>query len=147
MIPEFNTDGNLPVGIYSATYNEVEKRFGVNVKRQWLLEGLHTLLLDLQSANCKVVYLDGSFVTDKTMPGDYDLCWSITDIDLGKLNKKIIDLTPTGRQIMKQHYRGDIFPAEVPEGASGKAFLDFFQIDKNTGNQKGIVEIKLGAIK
>jgi len=31
---------------------------------------------------------------------------------------------------MKDQYKGDLFPAETPEGASGKRFLDFFQIDK-----------------
>ena len=38
---------------------------------------------------------------------------------------------------------GDIFPAELPEGLSGKTFLDFFQTDKVTGNRKGIVGIRL----
>jgi hypothetical protein len=46
---------------------------------------------------------------------------------------------------MKEKYRGDIFPAELPEGGSGKLFVDFFQSDKNTGERKGIVAIELGA--
>jgi hypothetical protein len=45
---------------------------------------------------------------------------------------------------MKAKYGGDLFPAEVPEGASGKAFLDFFQTDRRTGKPKGIVLIVLG---
>jgi len=45
---------------------------------------------------------------------------------------------------MEQKYRGDIFPAELPEGGSGKLFVDFFQTDKNTGEKKGIVAIKIG---
>jgi hypothetical protein len=47
---------------------------------------------------------------------------------------------------MKAKYRGDLFPAEVPEGASGKAFLDFFQTDKRTGAPKGIVLVSLGEV-
>jgi hypothetical protein len=45
---------------------------------------------------------------------------------------------------MKLKYRGDLFPAEAPEGASGKAFLDFFQTDKRTGRAKGIVSLEPG---
>lgn len=36
---------------------------------------------------------------------------------------------------------GEFFPAQIPEGISGKTFLDFFQTDKNSGNPKGIVAI------
>jgi len=48
---------------------------------------------------------------------------------------------------MKAKYRGDLFPAEVPEGTSGKVFLEFFQTDKRTGESKGIVSIRLGGVK
>jgi hypothetical protein len=48
---------------------------------------------------------------------------------------------------MKAKYSGDLFPAEVPEGVSGKAFLDFFQTDKRTGEPKGIVLLDLGGVK
>ena len=36
---------------------------------------------------------------------------------------------------------GEFFPAQFPEGASGKTFLEFFQTDKDSGNPKGIVAI------
>jgi hypothetical protein len=31
----------------------------------------------------------------------------------------------------------------VPEGLTGRAFLDFFQVDKQTGEPKGIIEVRL----
>ena len=147
MIPDFNEDGNLPEGIHCATLEEVEVRFGANAKRQWLLDGLRDLIKQLELANCSVLYLDGSFVTDKANPGDYDLCWSLSGVEPDKINKVLLDFTPEGRSLMKEQYRGDIFPAELPEGDSGKLFLDFFQEDKGTGLKKGIVEISIGGVQ
>ena len=91
-----------------------------------------------------MVYIDGSFITDKEVPGDYDLCWSIDSVVPEKLNPLLLDFSPDGRTKMKDHYKGDLFPAEVPEGVSGKTFLDFFQKDKNTGEPKGIVSLEIG---
>ena len=45
---------------------------------------------------------------------------------------------------MKDQYKGDLFPAETLEGASGKRFLDFFQIDKKTEESKGIISMGMG---
>ena len=33
---------------------------------------------------------------------------------------------------------------EIPEGTSGKLFLDFFQTDKITGEPKGIIALEIG---
>jgi hypothetical protein len=47
---------------------------------------------------------------------------------------------------MKAKYLGDLFPAEVEEGGSGRLFIDFFQIDKDTGVPKGVVLIDLQSV-
>lgn len=144
MIPEFNEEGNLPHGIHEASMDEVETRFGYNAKRQWLLEGLRVLIVDLKKSGCSRIFLDGSFVTKKDVPGDYDLCWSVEGVTEMSVDKRLVDLSPQGRAIHATRYRGDIFPAEVPEGRSGKLFIEFFMTDKNTGNPKGIVSINIG---
>lgn len=91
-----------------------------------------------------MVYIDGSFVTNKEVPGDYDVCWSIDGVVPEKLNPVLIDFSPAGRTKMKNQYKGDLFPAEIPEGLTGKTFLDFFQTNKNTGESKGIVCMQIG---
>lgn len=144
MIPEFEETGNLPEGVHFASLEEVVERFGYNPKRAWLLDGLKLLVSVLDKANCPLIYIDGSFVTSKDIPGDYDLCWSIVDVVEEELDLALLDFSPTGRDRMDKKYRGDIFPAELPEGSSGKLFVDFFQEDKNTGERKGIVAIKIG---
>ncbi|HHX8677324.1 TPA: DUF6932 family protein [Vibrio alginolyticus] len=63
MIPEFNESGNLPEGVHLASMEELIARFGYNPKRAWLIDGLKLLISALESANCNLVYIDGSFVT------------------------------------------------------------------------------------
>jgi hypothetical protein len=146
LIPDFDANGNLPPGIHKAAWKEFSKRFGHSEHRKTLLNGLATALNSLAVAGCRSVYINGSFVTKKLVPGDYDLCWSIAGVAPERLDPVLLDFSPAGRQAMKAKYRGDLFPAEVPEGASGKAFLDFFQTDKSTGEPKGIVILDLGGV-
>ncbi|MGA2133522.1 MAG: hypothetical protein ABSH50_14605 [Bryobacteraceae bacterium] len=47
------------------------------------------------------------------------------------------------RARQKQRFGGEFFPAELPEGVTGRTFLEFFQIDKETGLAKGILAIDL----
>ncbi len=144
MIPEFLPNGNLPPGIHDFSWQDFCERFGYTAHRKSLLDGLASALKDLSFAGCKIVYIDGSFVTNKEVPGDYDLCWSIDSVVPEKLNPVFLNFSPPGRTKMKDQYKGDLFPAEIPEGVCGKAFLDFFQTDKNTGEPKGIVSLEIG---
>ena len=144
MIPKFLTNDNLPPGIYEATWDQFCERFGYTERRRALIEGLASALRDLSTAGCTMVYINGSFVTAKKIPGDYDLCWSIDGVIPEKLSPILLDFSTNGRALMKQKYKGDLFPAETPEGASGKRFLDFFQIDKKTDEPKGIISLEIG---
>lgn len=145
MIPDFEINGNLPPGIHNATLEEVKERFSTNPHRKNLLMGLDKLISHLKDVGCFLVYLDGSFITNKEYPNDFDLAWSvtgITDDNILKIDPILLDVNKH-RKEMKEKYMGDIFPAEIPEGKTGKTFRDFFQVDKNTGKQKGIIAINL----
>ena len=144
MIPKFLSNGNLPEGVHKTTWKQFRKRFGHTAHRSLLIEGLAAALKDLAAAGCRRVYINGSFVTAKEIPGDYDLCWNIDGVIPEKLSQALLDFTPKGRDIMKRKYKGDLFPAEIPEGTSGKLFLDFFQTDKTTGAPKGIIALEIG---
>jgi len=69
MIPKFVDIGSLwkvlPPGVHNATLNEVEKIFSTNNHRQHLFSGLQQGIINLQKAKCKMIYLDGSFITEK----------------------------------------------------------------------------------
>jgi hypothetical protein len=49
-----------------------------------------------------------------------------------------------GRAAQKQRFLGELFPAQLPEGVTGKAFVDFFQVNRMSGEPKGILAIRLG---
>jgi len=81
-------------------------------------------------------------VTVKNDPGDYDACWDFEGVDLESLDPVFLDFS-NSRMAQKQKYLGEFFPAQMPEGTTGRLFLDFFQTDKESGKRKGIVGLNL----
>ena len=142
MIPAFNSDGNLPTGVHWATWQEFAARFGTTPHRQQLLKGLKSALDSLSKAGCQTVYRDGSFVTKKENPNDFDGCWDLTGVDPSLLDP-ILLLLDDKRVAQKAKYKGELFPASFTADGVGNTYLDFFQIDRD-GNPKGIVAIDLG---
>lgn len=143
MIPMLSDDGLLPPGVHKATLKEIRDRFGrKNAVRRLLFRGLRQALENLRAAGVQRVYINGSFVTDESFPKDVDGCWDAEDsIDLNKLDPVFLNFDHRRRQ-MKEKYGVDFFPASRVERGSGRAFLDFFQIDKD-GRRKGILIIEL----
>ena len=73
MIPQLNpASGYLPPGVHHADWCEVAGRFAGNSHRGRLTDGLLAACLNLAGAGCGELLLDGSFVTAKELPGDYD---------------------------------------------------------------------------
>ncbi len=142
MIPLFQGNGLLPPGLHGATWKEFVDRFGTTPHRRRLLGGLKSALEELKRAGCELAYVDGSFVTAKEVPRDYDACWDVTNVDPTKLDPVLLTFDP-GRAIQKAKYLGELFPASITEQDSGCTFLDFQQIDKDTGDAKGIVALDL----
>jgi hypothetical protein len=142
MIPEFDEFGLLPIGIHFSSWTEFNKRFGTNKHRARLMSGLVQAGTVLKRAGCLLIYVDGSFVTNENYPGDYDACWDIVGVNPHMLDDLMIQFDALSRQLLKVKYLGDLFPAQISEQKSGKAFIDFFQIDKETGKPKGIVALK-----
>lgn len=84
MIPPFDPDsGLLPEGQHVAAWGELVERFGWNERRRALLDGLAEALELLAAVGCRRVWLNGSFVTAKDEPGDFDACWDTDGVDLG----------------------------------------------------------------
>ncbi len=146
MIPEWSSNGDLPPGIHSASWAEIEKRLAFNPWRDRLLAGFREACELLRKAGCRLAYLDGSFVTTKPHPGDFDACWDIQGVDEEALDPVFWDFSQ-GRAAQKRRFLGEFFPAQLPEGATGRAFVEFFQVNKLTGEPKGIVAIRLRGIK
>ena len=142
MIPPFEESGNLPAGIHEATWNEFSARYGTTPHRRNLLDGLGLALVALRRAGCRRAYIDGSFVTAKEHPGDFDGCWEASNVDPLLLDPALMDFSDR-RRAQKSRFGGELFPADLPADPEGTQFLDHFQRDKHTREPKGIVAIDL----
>ncbi|WP_339706057.1 hypothetical protein [Algoriphagus aquimarinus] len=139
----FDKNGNLPKGIHLMTLENFELQFGYNDRRRKLIEGLKEGIKNLKDCGCITIYIDGSFVTKKENPGDFDACWDHEGVDLSKLKNRypvLLDFS-NSRRNQKDKYGGEFFLAKR-EAAPFAIFLDFFQTDRN-GFSKGIVQINL----
>lgn len=126
MIFSFNADGLLPPDVHWTDWNELMDRFGHNRWRLHLMRGLKAALENLRDAGCQTAYIDGSFVTRKAIPNDYDACWEETGVDPVILDPVLLTFDP-GRATQKAKYLGE-----------------FFQTDRETERAKGIVAMELG---
>ncbi len=109
------------------------------------MTGLRAALENLKHAGCRIIYINGSFVTSKDLPNDYDACREETDVDPEALDPVLLTFDP-GRAMQKAKYMGELFPASIIADTGGLSFLEFFQTDKDTGRPKGIIAIDLGGL-
>lgn len=142
MIPDFDqASGNLPPGEHAATWQDMFDRFGQTPWRLKLLAGMLQALRLLKTAGCMRVYIDGSFVTAKEAPSDFDACWSAEGVDFDQVDERLLTFD-RGRATQKAAFLGELFIADGNADPQGTLFLDFFQTDRE-GQRKGIVVIDL----
>ena len=89
-IPALNVHGLLPKGIHDCSMEEIRALFSSTDrrhKRAKLFKNLETFIGWIRPVKCfKFIYIDGSFVTDKDVPGDIDI---------------FLELPPPSRKILK----------------------------------------------
>lgn len=146
MLPALNSDGNLPPGVHHvADWQEFSQVYGTTPHRRHLLTGLTAALKVLKAAGCATVYIDGSFVTSKSTPSDFDACWETRNVDPSLLDPVFLTFD-RGRATQKAKYGGEFFPASAAANRGGDTYLNFFQQDKSTGQSKGIVAVNLQTV-
>jgi hypothetical protein len=142
VLPDFDpVSGNLPAGEHPAMWQEMLDRFGQTPWRRQLLVGLLEALRLLKAAGCQRAYIDGSFVTTKDEPGDFDACWDADGVDFDLVDDRLLTFD-RGRATQKAAFRGELFIADARADPHGTLFRDFFQTDRD-GRRKGIVTITL----
>ena len=132
----------LPAGVHTADLAEVARTFAINRWRRTLFDGLVKASRDLRKAGCARLYLDGSYVTGKPIPEDYDVCWDPAGVDR-RLLAPVFQKFGNRRAAQKAAYRDEFFPSSATADTVGNTFLEFFQLDRFTGKRKGIVEVGL----
>jgi hypothetical protein len=131
--------------MHEVTWSQVVSRYGYTPHRLTLLAGLKAALDTLRQAGCARAYLNGSFVTIKEVPNDFDACWEMAGVDfdlLDRLDPILLDWRDR-RAAQKAKFGGELFIAESEADPWGTPYLEFFQHDRNTGEPKGILVIDL----
>ena len=131
----------LPAGVHPASLAEIADLYGKNPVRRKQFEGLVNACQALSHAGCRFVYLDGSYVTGKPCPGDYDACWDPAGVSVENLDPTFL-IFDNKREAQKLKYEGEFFPFSFDAG-NGQVFLEFFQTDRHSGKRKGILAIDL----
>lgn len=139
-LPPFREDGTLPIGEHAATWVEFESRFGGGSRRTTLMGGLRAVLTELQRVGCKAAWIDGSLVSSKPEPIDFDLRWDEAGVDVTALDR-VFRSFANNRAAQKTRYGGEMFPAGARADAQGTTYRQFFQ--QKYGVAKGIVRIDL----
>ena len=129
----------LPPGIHESELAEFAIRFVYNERRKSLYEGLLLGVTNLFNAGCSQLYIDGSYVTAKPEPGDFDLCWDIEGAHEDLIDPVLLEFS-NKRALQKQKFGGEFFPFTSYQEPEDSIF-EFFQKDKTTGVRKGIIKI------
>jgi len=145
---KFEKNGYLAKGIYELTWEEFISEFSFSPRRKYLISGLEKVVKILKEANCECIFINGSFISDKLEPNDWDACFK----DTYRMNDYLYNKYPElfDQYKCKEKYFGDLFQANAITDISTEIrFLDFFQRikpsrrTKKTIEFKGIVSIKL----
>ena len=107
------------------------------------MDGLLAASRNLAGAGCSDLILNGSFVSAKQLPSDYDAAWETRGVDPDLLDPVLLDFS-NRRAAMKAKYLGELFPASFL-AAPNVLYRDFFASDRD-GVEKGIVLVKLGSL-
>lgn len=146
MIPDFEVvSGNLPPGIHWATWEEINLRYGINDTRRKQLQGLKAAIDELKRCGCKTLLLDGSFVTNKEITGDYDALWLREGVNFSMLDPVIKDIKYP-RTAQKNKYDRELISIFAAHFLLNRGLVDFFQKDRDN-NPKGIIAIDLRGIQ
>jgi hypothetical protein len=142
MWPEFNSEGDLPVGVYQASLSDIIKQFGSGTSQRRIVGRRLTHIFELASdtGHLSRFILFGSFVTSKPAPNDVDIFILMEDsFDVSQVTG------PTSvvfRQSTAQNWLGaSIFWLRRFAAIGGEqAAIEDWQF-KRDGTRRGIVEV------
>jgi hypothetical protein len=144
MIPEFRDDGWLPEGRWESNWEDIRERLGGaqgSVRRR-VFSGLIAWRDAAREAGfVGQIILDGSFVSAKQEPGDFDLVFLYDEA-----TEQLVRDTPELRMLLNQPYcrmrfRGDVWEVapSLPDWLRGDDMFD----RTRTGVRKGVLVLTL----
>ena len=142
--PEFNENGDLPVGIYKATLQEVLEHFGKgSLQRQLIALRLKKIWYSAKATKQVLRFIVyGSFVTAKENPNDVDIFMLMEDgFDPNEVFGKSRLIF---NHLTTQKYEGASIFWGTKSGIIGDVdeFISGWQIKRDT-TRRGIIEVEI----
>jgi hypothetical protein len=141
-LPEFNDNGDLPVGLHAATLAEAIHRFGTGSARRQILairrQRIYDIAIGLGFLARFVVF--GSFVTAKEHPNDVDVFMVMND------NFNVGDLSGEAKMLFdhssaETHFGCSVFWVRKMGALGGEQIaIEDWEI-KRDGSRRGIMEV------
>jgi hypothetical protein len=140
--PDFNSEGDLPVGVYRARLSDVIEHFGCGTSQRAIVARRLARVFELANSTGLVsrFIIFGSFVTSKPIPNDVDIFILMDDtFEVGQLTGAA---TVVFRQSTAQNWLGaSIFWLRRFAAIGGEeAAIEDWQF-KRDGTRRGIVEV------
>jgi hypothetical protein len=115
VLPDFTSEGDLPVGVHRCVWPEFRLRFGTSTPRRIWLVGRLKALVSLAGSTGKLqfIFVWGSFVTAKPSPKDLDILF-IMDEHF-ELDRQPPQSKPYSTQFGRDYYSNPMcFGRELP---------------------------------
>jgi predicted nucleotidyltransferase len=140
--PNFNAEGDLPVGVYRASLQEVVQHFGTSTAKRLQVARRLERIYSIASATGKIAHfiIFGSFLADKPDPDDVDIFIIMeNDFEANTLAGEARILFDHLR--CQAHFGASVFWVRRMAALGGEqSAIEDWQI-KRDGNKRGIVEI------
>jgi len=144
VLPEFTSEGDLPVGVHVTDWQEFRSRFGTTTPRRvWLSGRLQALVaLVANTGKLRRVFVWGSFVTAKPPPKDLDILLIVDEaFEVERIDSPAQAVFNSTRA--KILFEADVFWARTSIGAEIlETWLETYQISRSF-RKRGIVELEL----
>ena len=146
-IPALTPFGVLPVGRHECTFLEVEAAYTLNDHRSRLWADLQRFMRwTANQPQPASIYLDGSFTSDKVLPGDIDVVFDLDGCGQA-VQSHWLFVFGTQRAVIKNDYRVD-FWVYLPGAANDlRAFFEYVRPEEaivrgmGPGDLKGLLRV------
>lgn len=146
-IPGLNDFGLLPAGIHDCAVAEVQENFCGGPAREAAWASFQGFLGWVSTMPSPVsIFVDGSFVTDKPVPGDVDVIIDITACVPADQDVWIVAYHREHARL-KQEFGTDFYPVITGVGYDFTAFFQYVRVDEALargapdGTRKGILRL------
>ncbi len=146
-IPALNSDGLLPPGVYQATLDEIQERFGVfqgSGQRPRLFLRLAELVTAMQRSGLfEALLVDGSFVTAKLVPNDIDLIAVLRPGHDFERDLPMSEYALVSRTLLARRFRFDVIVAERDSAVYTTSVEFFSRLRETPDIKKGLLRLRL----